>query len=51
MAPPKKQTQDRASARVELRLTEAQKDELVKRAAKANLNLTDYLRSVLFSTK
>lgn len=51
MAPPKKNPQDRASARIELRFTEAQKNELVKRAAKANLNLTDYLRYVLFPAK
>jgi uncharacterized protein (DUF1778 family) len=42
---------DRPTARVELRFTQAQKDELFKRAAAANMHLTDYLRHVLFSTK
>jgi uncharacterized protein (DUF1778 family) len=51
MAPPKKQPKEKVTARVELRFTPAQKDELFKRAAKANMYLTDYLRHVLFSTK
>ena len=42
---------DRPTARVELRFTPAQKDELFKRAAAANMHLTDYLRHVLFYTK
>jgi hypothetical protein len=42
---------ERVTARVELRFTQAQKDELFKRAAAANMHLTDYLRHVLFSTK
>jgi hypothetical protein len=42
---------ERVTARVELRFTPAQKDELFKRANKANMHLTDYLRHVLFSTK
>ena len=42
---------ERPTARVELRFTPAQKDELFKRANKANMHLTDYLRHVLFTGK
>jgi hypothetical protein len=42
---------ERATARVELRFTPSQKDELFKRATDANMHLTDYLRHILFPTK
>ena len=40
-----------ASARFELRLTPVQKAELVKRAKAAKMTLTEYVLSVVFSSK
>jgi|LauGreDrversion4_2_1035121.scaffolds.fasta_scaffold260312_2 hypothetical protein len=38
-------------ARFEMRLTQVQKDEIIKRAKSENMDATQYILSVLFPTK